>query len=112
MVTYNSAAISYNHTETLAEYPSCRPSLMLINPDSHEGGLMGELDRLRKQGYVIHGATVETFCAACNGSGRRAKTRKVRGRNGQTVVKTVPFTFVTCADCKGHDGPIASVQAV
>lgn len=109
--TYNSAVISYNHRDTLAENPACRPSMMLINPDSFDGGLEGELANLREQGYVIHDVTLETICAACNGAGRRAKTRKVRGRNGQTVTKTVPFTFIACPDCKGHDGPLASAKA-
>lgn len=90
IATYQCAEWAYNHVETLAEGET-RPSCMLGSAEQ----LPQRIADMRAQGYVIHGITLHTYCATCQGSGRVPK----RGRL---------YAWKVCTACKGHDGPLAS----
>lgn len=100
--TYESAEWAYNHREYLhaakegqEPFQDLRPSCMITGV----ADLPGQIAEMRRQGYVIHGITVHTYCGTCQGSGR------IRKRNTRNA-----FAFRTCPQCKGQEGPLSSCK--
>lgn len=96
--TYQRAEWAYNQTEQARWFAEqgepLRPACMLTAADD----LPRQIADMRRQGYTIHGITLLTFCASCQGSGRVPK-RDSKGRPRA-------YAWKICAACKGHDGAL------
>lgn len=91
MNTYQNAEWLYRHESR--ENDGLRDSRMVTKADD----LTRQIADMRAQGYLISAITIHTYCAECQGSGRIPMKRRF-------------MAFKPCKACKGHDGPISSVQ--